>query len=63
LQSRQIVGATYNRKKLSKILDKNDWNILLIEHKDRLTRFGFNYFNLLLKNHQKIEVINQASDD
>lgn len=56
-------GLNDNRKKLNKILDKNDWDILLIEHKDRLTRFEFNYFNLLFKNHQKSEVINQASDD
>jgi putative resolvase len=33
--------------------------ILLVEHKDRLTRFGFNYINILLKSlNKKVEVIN-----
>lgn len=47
-----------SRPKLNKILMKNDWDILLVEHKDRLTRFGFNYFNILEKCGQKVEVIN-----
>lgn len=56
-------GLNDNRKKLNKILEANDWDILLVEHKDRLTRFGFNYFNFLKKNNQCVEVINQASDN
>lgn len=51
-------GLNDNRPKLNKILESNDWDILLVEHKDRLTRFGFNYFKYLEKNNQKVEVIN-----
>ena len=44
--------------------DLNSFNILLVEHKDRLTRFGFNYIDILLKTHnKKLEVINLADDD
>lgn len=42
-------GLNDSRPKLNKILMQNDWDILLVEHKDRLTRFGFNYFNILEK--------------
>ena len=35
--------------KLEKILKKNNYDILLVEHKDRLTRFGFNYIEVLLE--------------
>lgn len=56
-------GLNDERPKFSKILTSNDWDILLVEHKDRLTRFGFNYFNLMLnKNNQKVEVINETID-
>lgn len=51
-------GLNDSRPKLNKILMKNDWDILLVEHKDRLTRFGFNYFNILEKCGQKVEAIN-----
>jgi len=30
------------RPKLMKLLNQNDYKILLVEHKNRLTRFGFN---------------------
>lgn len=52
-------GLNDNRKKLNKVLNRNDWQILLVEHKDRLTRFGFNYFSFLEKNGQCVEAINQ----
>ena len=36
----------------------------MIEHKDRLTRIGFNYIETLLKKDGKeIEVVNNAEDD
>lgn len=44
------------------MLDRNDWDILLVEHKDRLTRFGFNYFRILEKTGQKVEVINKKEN-
>ena len=55
-----------NRPKLNELLEKdlNSFNILLVEHKDRLTRFGFNYIDILLKTHnKKLEVINLADND
>jgi predicted site-specific integrase-resolvase len=57
-------GVNDNRKKLLTILSKNDWGCLIIEHKDRLTRFGFNYIQTLLeKEGKKIEIVNIAEDD
>lgn len=57
-------GMNDNRVKLNKILLRNDYNILLVENKDRLTRFGFNYIELLLNSKGiKTEVINNVNDD
>lgn len=57
-------GVNDNRKKLLKLLQKDDWGTLIVEHKDRLTRFGFNYIQTLLENEgRKIEVVNLAEDD
>ncbi len=57
-------GFNDNRKKLQKILDEQDFTILLIEHKDRLTRVGFNYLNTLLnKLGKRIEVVNNVDTD
>lgn len=57
-------GLNDNRKKLIKLLNEDDWNVLIVENKDRLTRFGFNYIEeLLKKQNKKIIVINQTEDD
>jgi putative resolvase len=40
-------GMNDKRPKLTKLLNSNPQR-LVVEHKDRLTRFGFNYFDLLL---------------
>ena len=57
-------GLNDNRPKLIKMLEQNDWNILIIENKDRLTRFGFNYLKTLLKKQNKeIIIINEIIDD
>ncbi|MEW6064337.1 MAG: IS607 family transposase [Bacillota bacterium] len=57
-------GVNDNRKKLLKLMQQNDWGTLIVEHKDRLTRFGFNYIQALLENEgRKIEVVNLAEDD
>ena len=59
-------GLNDNRAKLNNLL-KNDldtFSILLVEHKDRLARFGFNYIDILLKTHnKKLEVINLVDND
>lgn len=57
-------GMNDKRAKLNKILSRNDYDILLVEHKDRLTRFGFNYIETLLnKDNKKIEVVNLTKND
>ncbi len=57
-------GVNDKRVKLNKVFERDDYDILLVEHKDRLTRFGFNYINTLLsKQGKKIEVVNNSIDD
>jgi len=57
-------GMNDNRTKLKKLLLMDNWNTLIVEHKDRLTRFGFNYIKLLLeKNNKQIIVINNSNED
>jgi putative resolvase len=56
-------GMNDNRKKLNKLLDLPPGR-LVIEHKDRLTRFGFNYLeNLLTKLGWEVLVINRDESD
>lgn len=56
-------GLNDNRRKFSSILKSSDWDILLVEHKDRLTRFGFNHITQLLeKTNQQVEVINKTEN-
>lgn len=59
-------GLNDKRAKLNKLLkdDLDTFSILLVENKDRLTRFGFNYIDILLKTHNKeVEVINLVDSD
>lgn len=57
-------GVNDKRKKLQALLQDESWGTLLVEHKDRLTRFGFNYFTTLLDNLGKqVEVVNIAEDN
>jgi len=54
-------GMNDNRKKLNKILSDKTINVIIVEHRDRLTRFGFNMLKSSLKaNKRKIEVINDS---
>ena len=54
-------GLNDHRTKFTKILNRSDYNILLAEHKDRVTRFGYNYLDVLLKRlGVTLEVVNQA---
>lgn len=56
-------GINEQRPKFTKILKRHDYDILLSEHQDRLTRFGFNYIKTLLNNQGiKVEVINESND-
>ena len=53
-------GLNDERKQLTKILQENKYDKIIVEHKDRLTRFGFNWIQLLTGN--RIEVINEAKE-
>ena len=53
-------GLNDSRKQLTKILKENQYDKIIVEHKDRLTRFGFNLINLLTNN--RIEVINESKE-
>lgn len=45
---------------LNKIFQRTDWDVLLVENKDRLIRFGFNFIKTLLEQQgKKIIVINK----
>jgi predicted site-specific integrase-resolvase len=56
-------GMNDNRKELNKLLDLKP-NKIIVEHKDRLTRFGFNYLEKLLKNQDcEIIVLNRDKED
>ena len=57
-------GINDKRKKLMKIFDRDDYDILLVEHKDRLTRFGFNYIEKLLERlGKRVEVVNSSNSE
>lgn len=58
-------GINDKRKKLNSILEnKESFEFIIVEHKDRLTRFGFNYIEMFMKSHgKKIEVINEVSSN
>ncbi len=57
-------GVNDNRKKLNQILQDKNYNKLIVEHKDKLTRFGFNHIQILFNQIGKeIEVVNEAEND
>lgn len=54
-------GLNDQRPKLDQILKRDDYDLLVCEHKDRLTRFGYHYLETLLARcGVKIDVINQC---
>ncbi len=51
-------GLNDKRPKLSKVLKDKSVGIIIVEHKERLTRFGFNYIQDLLEvQNRSIEVL------
>jgi len=68
-QTKEVVkeigsGVNDNRAKLQKILKDGKATKIVVEHKDRLTRFGFNYLlTLLEKQGCSIEIVNKAGND
>lgn len=56
-------GLNDNRKKLMSLLSKDDYEILIVEHKDRLARFGTAYIELLLKKSGvTLDIVNQVEN-
>ena len=53
-------GMNDERPKLHRLLQQKDFDVLLVEHKDRLTRFGFRWFEALAP--FRIEVVNTAEE-
>jgi predicted site-specific integrase-resolvase len=57
------VGSGVNdaRPTLLALLEEQSIGLIVVEHKDRLTRFGFRYLDTLLKSQGRaIEVVDQA---
>ena len=56
-------GLNDHRKQLETLLQQDDYDILLVEHKHRLARFGTNYLGvLLLRSGVKLEIVNLADN-
>jgi putative resolvase len=56
-------GVTDARPKLLALLEDQGIGLIVVEHKDRLTRFGFRYLETLLRGQDRaIEVVNQAEN-
>jgi len=56
-------GVNDNRKRLLKVLADSSITLVVVEDKDRLTRFGFKYIQTLLETQgRRVEVVNLAED-
>lgn len=56
-------GLNEHRKQLSFLLSRDDYDVLIVEHKDRLSRFGVEYIKQALENNNiKLEIINQVEN-
>jgi putative resolvase len=57
-------GMNDSRPKLLSLLKDSSITLLVVEHKERLTRFGFRFMETLLEfQGRKIEVVNAAEND
>lgn len=54
-------GLNDNKQKLLKILNNKKITRIIVEHKDRLTRFGFNYIKSLFPG--EIFIVNNIESD
>jgi predicted site-specific integrase-resolvase len=56
-------GLNDNRKKLEQLLVNGGYDILIVEHKDRLARLGVNYMDVLLQKFGvRLEIVNLADN-
>lgn len=54
-------GFNDRRPRLERLLRERDYEVLVVEHKERLTRFGFHYLEVLLEEQGKrVRVVNEA---
>jgi putative resolvase len=57
-------GVNDSRPKLLALLEDQSITLIVVEHKDRLTRFGYRYLDTLLKGQGRIlEVVNEAENE
>jgi putative resolvase len=57
-------GLNGRRKKLLGLLKNNNIDVIIVEHKDRLSRFGVEYIECLLEaSGRKLQIINQSEID
>lgn len=57
-------GLNDTRPKLESILLDNSINLIVVEHSDRLARFGLNYIQKLLSlNNRRIEILNPQENE
>lgn len=57
-------GLNDNRKKLEDLLKDRSIKVIVVEHKDRFSRFGMNYIQKLLEmDGRRIEIVNEVVDD
>ncbi len=57
-------GVNDKRKKFLALLADKEISLIVVEHRDRATRFGFHYLETLLESEgRRIEVINESDDD
>lgn len=56
-------GLNDERKQLESILKDEKIKIIIVEHKDRFSRFGLNFIKILLESQgRNIEIINEVND-
>jgi predicted site-specific integrase-resolvase len=56
-------GVNDHRRKFIDLLNSDNYDIIVVEHKDRLTRVGFNYLDVLLsKQGKSIDVVNICTE-
>lgn len=56
-------GLNDERKKLEELLKNDNIKIIIVEHKDRFSRFGLNYVKILMEQQGRtIEIINDVND-
>lgn len=57
-------GVNDSRPKLLSLLEDQTITLIVVEHQDRLTRFGFRYLDTLLQGQGRaLEVVNEAQNE